>query len=154
VNAFNVSTFPFSITGNNELATSNPDRGYVGYGGNGNNCYNINGVTNTMWYKVVGDGSCFTASISSDFETLVAVFGGECEGLRCLGQAEYYREPGLSWETLSGLSYYVLVSGYGSSGSFVLDIEVRFPWSSAASDLLLLISGQILTLFYYYYMPL
>jgi hypothetical protein len=31
-NAFNVSTFPFSITGNNELATDNPDRGYGGCG--------------------------------------------------------------------------------------------------------------------------
>jgi hypothetical protein len=146
VNAFNVSTFPFSITGNNELATDNPDRGYDGYG---NNCYDVYGVTKTVWYKVVGDGSCFTASISSDFETLVAVFRGECEGLRCLGQAEYYREPGLSWETVSGLSYYVLVSGYGSSGTFVLDIEVRFPWSPAESVLLLLISATNSHPFYY-----
>jgi hypothetical protein len=125
-NAFNVSTLPFSITGNSELATNNPYGGYVGYG---NNCRNINGITKAMWYKVVGDGSCLTASISSDFEALVAVFGGECEGLICLGQAEYFMEPGLSWETETGLTYYVLVGGYGSSGTFVLDIEVRFPWS-------------------------
>jgi hypothetical protein len=126
VNAFNVSTLPFFITDNNELATDDP---YGGYGGYGENCNNIYGLRKTVWYKVVGDGSCMTASISSDFEAVVAVFGGECEGLRCLGKADYYTESGLSWKTESGQSYYVLVGGYSSSGTFVLDIEVRFPWS-------------------------
>lgn len=146
VNAFNVSTFPFSITGNNELATDNPDRGYGGYG---DNCYDVYGVTNTVWYKVVGDGSCFTASISSDFETLVAVFRGECEGLRCLGQAEYYSETGLSWKTVSGLSYYVLVGGYGSSGTFVLDIEVRFSFVARRLRSAIVISATNSHLFCY-----
>jgi hypothetical protein len=74
---------------------------------------------------VQGDGSCYTASATgSAFDTVVAIYEGQsCDRLSCSAQSEYGND--ISWETINGETYYILVGGlYETSGLFSLNIEV------------------------------
>lgn len=91
-------------------------------------CYNVDQSTKGVWYEVIGDGSCFSAStLGSNFDTVLAVYEGDgCQGLTCTAQSEFYFNDAVSWKTDVGVSYYILVGGsYGNAGTFVIEIEVR-----------------------------
>jgi hypothetical protein len=80
-----------------------------------------------VWYEVQGDGSCLTASLPfADFSSNIAVLGGSgCGNLTCLGEGQYYDTNQVTWQTEVGEAYFLLVGGFGATGNFDLEIEVR-----------------------------
>lgn len=70
-----------------------------------------------VWYSVVGDGTTLTASTcgpATDFNTLLVVFCGECNGLFCVGsnddgECDFNAE--FSWCTEVGTTYFIMVAG-------------------------------------------
>jgi hypothetical protein len=128
--AITLSTFPFSGTGSTEDGSptfpSEDEGGYGGYYGN-NNCPYVDTSTKSVWFTLVGDGACYTASTDGLRSEIIATVlrGTQCGSLVCLGQSEAYNPNGFTWETEIGETYYILVGGrYGTAGSFVLDIDV------------------------------
>lgn len=128
--AFDVTAFPFSVSGSTEDASPiSTDGGYGGYGGyyGNNSCQFVDPSTSSVWFTLVGDGSCYTASTYGSRSEIIATVlrGTQCGSLVCLGQGEVYNPNGFTWETEIGDTYYIRVGGrYGNVGSFVLDIDV------------------------------
>lgn len=120
-NATKIAEVPFSTRGTNALST--PEA----IGSGVYSCNNINSAVQSVWYEVQGDGSCLTASITdSSFDSTIAIYGGSgCDNLSCLGEGQYYSLNQVTWQTEVGASYFLLVGGYGTTGNFVLEIEVR-----------------------------
>lgn len=93
----------------------------------------LDGSTKTLWYEVVGDGSCLIASVAADnFEAVLGLYEGDaCGDISCLDQAEYQlygsRNGLLLWRSVIGTTYKLVVGGaYGPvSGDFILAITVR-----------------------------
>jgi hypothetical protein len=83
-----------------------------------------------LWYELIGDGSCVSASVvSNDFEAVLALYeGGDCDSITCVAQTDnYYLNRGLlSWRAESGTVYKMVVAGaYGAqAGDFFLAIAV------------------------------
>ncbi|MHC5001649.1 MAG: hypothetical protein ACYTJ0_00860 [Planctomycetota bacterium] len=85
-----------------------------------------------VWYKVVGTGRSFTASlcdVSTDYDTVLHVYCGPCEDLKCIGgDDDGCGAPGgpsdVSWCTEAGREYLILVEGFnGATGSFTLEVS-------------------------------
>jgi hypothetical protein len=101
----------------------------VGYGSPATRCNIVDGSAQTLWYEILGDGSCLSASVASeDFEAVLAVYEGEsCGAISCAAQTEYDDRGRLSWRSVNGTTYRILVGGaYGSqAGDFLLAVAVR-----------------------------
>jgi hypothetical protein len=95
----------------------------------------IYGSSKTLWYEVVGDGSCLSASVAGEsFEVVLGLYEGACGELSCLDQTGYdlgSRRDLLSWRSVIGTTYRIVVGGaYGPySGDFILAITVRYLFS-------------------------
>lgn len=102
-----------------------------GYDSTALSCAGIDGLTKTLWYEVVGDGSCLSASVASEtFEAVLGLYEGACGELSCLDQTVYGLGSSrdlLFWRSEIGTSYKIVVGGaYGPySGDFILAITVR-----------------------------
>lgn len=85
-----------------------------------------------VWYTVTGTGNTLTASTcsaSTDYDTKISVFCGDCDGLNCIGgnddgvgcddfQSEF------SWCSQAGATYYILVHGFDdNTGTFELNMS-------------------------------
>jgi hypothetical protein len=89
----------------------------------------IDGSSKTLWYEVVGDGSCLTASIAAEsFEAVLGLYEGACDDISCLDKTKYGSGNLLFWRSVIGTTYKIVVGGaYGPySGDFILAITVRF----------------------------
>jgi hypothetical protein len=121
-NATKVEDLPFNTRGTNAFSTAEA------FGSGVYSCNNINSMVQSVWYEVQGEGSCLTASLPSyDFDSTLAVYGGSggCANLTCLGESQYYNGNQVTWPTEVGETYFLLVGGYGATGNFGLEIEVR-----------------------------
>jgi hypothetical protein len=98
-------------------------------------CPVIFGSSKTLWYEVVGDGSCLSASVAAEgFEVVLGLYEGACGELFCLDQTGYQSGSGrdlLSWQSVIGTTYRIVVGGaFGSySGDFILAITVSCLFS-------------------------
>jgi len=78
-----------------------------------------------------GDDCSYTASTEgSAFDAVLAVYftSTGCESMYCAAENGYYSgsSSSLSWSTISGLDYYILVAGYaGDTGEYGLTVTVR-----------------------------
>jgi hypothetical protein len=101
----------------------------VGYGSPGTRCNIVDGSSKTLWYEIIGDGSCLSASVTGeDFEAVLALYeGNNCGAISCAAQTEYDDRGRLSWRSINGTTYRMLVGGaYGSqAGKFLLAVAVR-----------------------------
>jgi hypothetical protein len=126
VSATAVEALPFVDFGSNLLATEE------GFDSAASSCSAVDGSAKTLWYELIGDGSCVSASIvSGDFEAILALYdggeGGDCDSIICMAQTGNYNGNGglLSWWSESGTQYNIIVTGvYGSGGDFLLAIAV------------------------------
>lgn len=95
------------------------------------------GVTgiNGIWYRTTGNGDYFRISTcnGTTFNTKVAVYSGSCGTLNCVGSNDDFTGCGsglqsqVSWQTVSGTDYFILVGGLGGvQGVFQLKLEC-FP---------------------------
>jgi hypothetical protein len=120
-NATKIVEIPSNSRGTNAFSTP------VALDSGLSNCSNVNPEVLSVWYEVQGDGSCLTASLPfADFPSNIAVLGGSgCGNLTCLGEGQYYYVNQVTWQTEVGETYFLLVGGYGITGHFELEIEVR-----------------------------
>jgi hypothetical protein len=112
-----IDSLPFIKSASTTLATS------VGFDSPALSCKFIDGVAKTVFYSIVGTGSCLTASIAGDeFEFVLALYEGEiCDS--CLDQTDF-NERGLSWRSDLGTRYTLAVAGrFGpQTGEFLLAV--------------------------------
>lgn len=105
-------------------------------------CGTTGGSANGVWYTFTGNGGFATLSTcntGTNYDTKLHVFTGSCGNLSCVtGNDDYFSTPftcGVSslrsivqFCTNPGQTYYVLVSGFGSSnGEFQLDASCTAP---------------------------
>jgi hypothetical protein len=101
----------------------------------------------SVWYSITGNGSVITASLcGSAYDTYIKVFSGSCASLVCTGfnddscglQSQY------SWSSVNGVTYYIMVSGFGSaSGNFTLTMSCVTPsGNDACSGAISMTCGQ------------
>jgi hypothetical protein len=123
--ATTVDALPFVDFASNLLATAE------GYNSAATTCNIVDGSARTLWYDLIGDGSCVSASVvGEDFEAVLALYeGGDCDNINCVAQmGNYYSDNRglLSWRAESGTVYKLVVAGaYGAqAGDFLLAIAV------------------------------
>jgi hypothetical protein len=130
LNATTVDTLPFVVSASNLHAS------VAGYDSPATVCNTVNGDAKAVWYELIGDGSCVSASVVGEgFDAIFSLYEGDnCGSLTCLGHSNI-RNGGsgtgfLSWRAENGSTYKLLVSGaYGpQAGDFVLGITVREKW--------------------------
>eukprot|EP00980_Cylindrotheca_fusiformis_P011021 scaffold2533_cov137-Cylindrotheca_fusiformis.AAC.9 len=100
-----------------------------------------------VWYLVRGTGQEMIVStcppsgdhwLENDFSKQVSLFEGSCGDLICIDGGSYvsgfdnsvcYGSAGVSWDSVEGQDYYILVHGeyLGSSGNFDLYLDVVHP---------------------------
>jgi hypothetical protein len=121
--------FPFVESASNALATGE------GYDSPALSCSAIDGMSKTLWYEVVGDGSCLSASVAAEnFEAILGLYEGACDEISCLDQTGNGLGNGrdlLFWRSVIGTTYKIVVGGaYGPySGDFIFAITVRCLFS-------------------------
>ncbi len=88
-----------------------------------------------VWYAFEGDNSLVTLSTCSDatdYDSKIAVFSGECDELTCVaandnvapGSCSFGRASEVSFAALSGVTYYVYVTGHqGANGNFEMSVD-------------------------------
>ena len=124
--AFTVDEVPFIVTGDTLVATTESfaaaacvQEFHFTFSGQ-DKLFDSRGV----WYELSGESeACFDASAAnSSFETVLAVFEGECESLSCVVSAENrVRWNASGYQT----SYKILLVGQdGQFGPFKLNITV------------------------------
>ena len=95
-----------------------------------------------VWYRVVGTGgelTVHTCNPTTNFDTSIAVFRGDCEDLRCVGLENYdysceygHEHSSFSWESVAGVEYHVLLFGhYSHEGDFGLTYSASSSAPSA-----------------------
>jgi subtilisin-like proprotein convertase family protein len=94
-------------------------------------CVTTLNTASGVWYKFVGDGLNSTLSLcGSGYDTKIGVFTGTCGGLVCVtGNDDFCGlQSQVSFPTVIGTTYYVLVTGFGtSSGNFTLTRSCASP---------------------------
>ncbi|HLG02031.1 MAG TPA: hypothetical protein VI731_00450, partial [Bacteroidia bacterium] len=87
--------------------------------------------SNGVWYTVTGTGNPITASLcGSGWDSKLHVYTGSCGTFTCvtgnddLGPACSTSDASVRWCSVSGTTYYILVSGYSTySGAFTLTMS-------------------------------
>ena len=81
-------------------------------------------TTPGVWYKITGNGQQMTASTCGSGDTKMIVYSGSCAGLSCVGgnddngPACSGTASSVSWTSVNGTTYYVLVAQFSGTGSF------------------------------------
>ena len=100
-------------------------------------CDTVLNYSNTVWYRVVGNGNTITASTCSNnttFDTILSVFCGACGTLNCIGANDTGDAPcangtggdasSVSFPSISGIDYFIAVAGFqGDVGATELTIS-------------------------------
>lgn len=93
--------------------------------GEGLNC----GTPQTLpgvWYSIPGNGQSITASLcGTSWDSKLSIFSGSsCSSLTCVGGVDdngpscSSTSASYSWNSVSGMNYYILVHGYNSNSAF------------------------------------
>lgn len=83
-----------------------------------------------VWYKLIGDGRSLSASLcgnSTNFDTQIRIYGGECNSLQCVGfnDDSCGTKSEFTWMSEEGIQYYIHISGFeGQVGDFDLLVSV------------------------------
>jgi hypothetical protein len=96
----------------------------------GNTCFTVQ-ATPGVWYKVVGTGDVFNASLcATSWDSKISVFEGwNCSDLSCVGgnddsgPACVSTSASFEWATIVGAVYWIKVFGYGSNNAFNLSLS-------------------------------
>jgi hypothetical protein len=140
-----VSSLPYEMASNNELATSPPNA-------NLSSCYLVNSEPSTLWWEVtVDDDTCLTTEVDGplDVTTMLAIFQGDsCSDLACVTQSS--DTPTIvRWRAHANQKYFAVVARYSWSigGNLTLRIKVRSgPITYGKAMLLVFLYLCILTL--------
>ena len=84
-----------------------------------------------VWFTATGRGTAMTAALcGSTYDTKISVFEGECGALTCVtsNDDDCGLQSGVAWDGADGVTYSILVHGYGSnSGDFTLNVTSATP---------------------------
>ena len=85
-----------------------------------------------VWYKFIGNGDNVTAAtcLTSSFDSKINVYSGSCGSLVCVGGNDdgCGSRSTVTFSTLVGTDYYILVTGFGSATSaFTLNLSCVTP---------------------------
>jgi subtilisin-like proprotein convertase family protein len=85
-----------------------------------------------VWYKYVGTGDIVTAAtcLTASFDSKINVYSGSCGALVCIGGNDdgCGARSTVTFTTLVGTDYYILVTGFGSATSaFTFNITCTAP---------------------------
>ncbi len=105
-------------------------------------CDTSDGTGGGVWYKFTGTGEEVTASLcNTSFDTKLRVYTGTCGALVCeIGNDDDFSACSSSasqvtWTSVMGTDYYILVHGFGSDqGLFQLTLDCAGCTNSAASN--------------------
>lgn len=109
----------------------------------------------TLWYHIEGDGSYMTASTcettvsSSELDTQVLVFAGNCEALQCIGGSDQLCDAhgSVGWQTQEGEPYHIVVKGYDRSAFGTFSLSLNQSASNTRCSQAIDIDGSISTIF-------
>ncbi|MEC7775557.1 MAG: thrombospondin type 3 repeat-containing protein [Planctomycetota bacterium] len=91
-----------------------------------------------VWFEVIGNGRTMWAeTCGSNYDTRLSIFDGDCTAPLCVTQNDdaCALQSRVSWNTEEGLSYFVLVHGFGSSaGNYLLAITAQLPPAEGDQD--------------------
>ena len=94
-------------------------------------CGTTDGTGGGVWYRFVGTGTNTTASLcGSAYDTKVRVYTGSCGALTCtVGNDDFCGlQSQVTWNATAGVTYYILVHGFGSSsGAYTLTLTCAPP---------------------------
>lgn len=98
--------------------------------GEGINC-GISQIMPGVWYSISGNGQTITASLcGTSWDSKISVFSGsDCSSLYCVGGIDDYgpscssNSASYSWNSVSGIKYYILVHGYNSNSAFSISLS-------------------------------
>lgn len=93
-------------------------------------------VSGGLWYSIVGNGEAITASLcSAAYDTQISVFSGDCTVLNCVETNDDLcgAQSEVSFLSLTGITYYILVHGYFDEGGFELSIACN-PYVPGPQD--------------------
>ena len=85
-----------------------------------------------VWFSIQGNGQTITASLcgTSSWDSKISVFSGSsCSVLTCVGGIDDNgpscsgTPASYSWNSVSGLNYFILVHGYNTNNSFSLSLS-------------------------------
>lgn len=93
-----------------------------------------------VWYKFVGNGDLVTAAtcLTASFDSKINVYSGTCGTLTCVAGNDdgCGTRSTVSFNTLVGTDYYILVTGFGSGTSaFTINVSCVTPPPAPANDL-------------------
>ena len=86
-----------------------------------------------VWYRIMGNGEIITASLcnNTDFDTEIAVFGGDCHNLESNGYNDDFcnTQSLVSFPSTVGETYFIFIVGKGEivGGDFELTISCENP---------------------------
>ena len=94
---------------------------------NSKQCSQLHSNVRSVWWSVVGDGTCFAATaVGADIDAVIAVYNkcSRCHHLECVTLTAYTAKEGVFWRSVPGETLHVVAGGYyGSGGTFDLLIE-------------------------------
>jgi hypothetical protein len=119
-NAAQVESLPFVDAASNSLATREDS------GGPGLECF-AEGLSNTVWYELGGDGSCLSASVVGEgFPAVLVLFEGDgCDRTVCANENFFGNFNVVTWQSEIGSTYKLMVGGLYGAGEYILAITVR-----------------------------
>jgi hypothetical protein len=93
-------------------------------------CSNIEVDSPGVWYAVLGTGERLLAStcFGSDYDTKLHIYqGSSCASLECVianddGPASCGFQSSAEWDTSPGTLYYILISGFSSTGRYGIEV--------------------------------
>lgn len=93
-----------------------------------------------VWYKFIGNGDNVTAAtcLTGSFDSKINVYSGTCGSLTCVAGNDdgCGTRSTVTFSTLVGTDYYILVTGFGSATSaFTLNVSCVTPAPPPANDL-------------------
>jgi hypothetical protein len=122
-NAAKVDSLPFVDAASNSLATRE------GYAQFDVNCYASERMSSTVWYELVGDGSCLSASVVGEgFVAGLVLFEGDaCDRIFCANENFFGNLNVVTWQSEIGSTYKLIVGGLypAEAGDYILAITVR-----------------------------
>ena len=96
-------------------------------------------TTPGVWYQIAGNGQQMTVSTVglTASDTKLMVYSGSCAALACVGGSDDFSglQSSVTWNSVSGTTYYVLAALYTGTGSFPMSLSCVAPCTPPSNDL-------------------
>ena len=116
-----------TVTGTTTTGTPDPETATCG-----------SSTARGVWFEIIGNGQPMRAeTCGSNYDTRLSIFDGDCAAPLCVTENDDAcgLQSMVNWNTEKGLTYFVLVHGYGSSaGDYILTVNSQLPPAEGDQD--------------------